>query len=253
VKTEVKNLEEIMNFPGEISAIGELAKDTAFSALYKLERPKIPFPISWRQKNTLPECAGRSEYNLTNSEGTIYLPRIPATKDNAVSAAHELMHFVLDMEGFPFVSSPQLNDPISPAMSDLLTDPVINQRLAPYEFDLKANYECLTGNAMDNLSRVENPPDRIARIQWVIQTVGLILEYEVITGHTRVGPYQTWFSRRYPNIGKEVAKRVEMIRGMGWNTPKKQVSVLLRLIKLYNLSHYGFVVDTHIHKGQQEP
>src|SRR5207247_1097610 len=83
-----------------------LDSSRSFRAFYDAERPRIVARTYWTNKLPMPPGIEAQAIRLpASSLQAIYLHRIPAVPGDALAVAHEMMHLVLDAEGFPFIAA----------------------------------------------------------------------------------------------------------------------------------------------------
>jgi hypothetical protein len=180
---------------------------------------------------------------LDTGDFVIRLKNIPARIKDAVKIAHELQHCLDDVNGFPHVGFRENKyENLSSAINSMIHDPIVNQNLGGYGFDLSQEYEKELKETLDQLKIIPpEPTDRLSRVRWIINYAGHILERESSLNKEVArmdNRFESWFDDNYPKIALEGRSLLEMIRGIGFDTPQKQSVLFKRIIQKYALRNY---------------
>lgn len=128
-------------FPEDI-VIGELLRSSKeFLTFYQRERGKIAGTVIWAQDLSLPKGIDYRSTRLPTGAQVIRLRRVPASLEDTMKIAHELQHLVLDTEGFPLTGAPPEFETVSSTLNSMVHDPLVDQRLKAYGFDLWHDYQ----------------------------------------------------------------------------------------------------------------
>jgi hypothetical protein len=224
----------------EAFALGRLLATTKpFRAFYDAERRKITGEISWT--NTLPMPAGLEAQAIrlpTSSVQVIYLRHIPAAPQEALAVAHELMHLVLDAEGFPFVASASQYQALAALLNSLGQDSLIDARLRQYGYDIAKKVQKEIKAALARLVRAEPPRDHVGRMMWVLNYAGQVLECSAATSEStgeQDAAFKRWFQTYHPTIAADGDKIIAEMRGLGFHTPDGMRVSFAWIIQRYQL------------------
>jgi hypothetical protein len=225
-------------FPEDF-VLDELLKlSTEFAAFYQAERGKITKPVNWARDVSLPVGIDYRCTTTPTGMKVIRLRRIPAILDDATKIAHELQHLLIDAEGFPQTGAKLQFETICSSLNSMVHDPIVNSRLQAYGFNLQADYENELKQTLSQLSAMPNAPtEHIARMHWIINYVGNILEWETICGtaNTHENEFQIWFDARYPDLAQEAQGLLALVKETGYDTPSKQTVLFKTIIRRYDL------------------
>jgi hypothetical protein len=217
-----------------------------FIAFYQEERPKIEGPLQWIQDPSLPEGIDYRSTTLDSGQRYVRLRRVPATLADATKIAHELEHFVLNSEGFPSTGARRQFEVLSSALNSMVHDPLVNSRLQPYGFDLRADYEQEIEETKRQLaSTTKSPTDHLDGMHWTINYVGHILEWRVAFDTTRADQpeFQRWFDARYPAVATRGHQLLSLVDTLGFDTSEKQFALLNEIIGRYRLAPWLIVMQ----------
>jgi hypothetical protein len=227
-------------FP-EDYVISELLKSSSeFIAFYGAEREKITKPVYWVRDLSLPVGIDYRCTKLPHGTQVIRLRRIPAIVVDALKIAHELQHLVLDYEGFVTTGATAQYENLSSSLNSMVHDPLVNSRLQVYGFDLLQDYETeLDENIRQLSNNSKSPVNPLDRVHWIFNYLGNILEWEVIRGETtnNKNKFLHWFDERYPDIAQEANDLIILVRDIGFDSPKKQITLFKTIIEKYNLKN----------------
>lgn len=234
-------------FPEEL-VIGELLRSSIeFRTFYQAERKKIVKSCYWAHNRALPvgidHRSGRlPDTKLQTKVQVICLRRVPAILEDAKSIAHELQHFILDIEGFPLIEAKTTKlVNITSALNSMVQDQIVDSRIQKYGFNLWKSYQKKLRMTYRILRSKPIPPaNHLDRMEWIFVYVSKILAWELACNKTleRVNKFQLWFNKRYPEIAKEAQKMLALVKEIGYDSPKKQSALFKEIIRRYNLGVY---------------
>lgn len=231
-------------FPEDF-VIGELLKSSKeFQAFYEAERKKILQPIHWAEDQSLPEGI---DYRVTrNQAGTqvIRLRHVPSRLGDASKIAHELGHLVLHSEGFPDTGADARFETVSSALNSMVHDPLVDSRLQPYGFDLRADYVREVEETFRQLESLPDPPsDHPGKMHWVFNYVGKVLDWELVSDEDdgASSEFELWFDARYPEVGKDAKDLLALVKSFGYETPGKMAELFKEIIQRYELRDIVFL------------
>jgi hypothetical protein len=219
---------------------GLLEQSRLFHAFYGAERPKIAADIHWTNKILMPQGIDVQAIRLPDSAlRAIYLRRIPAAPPDALAIAHELLHLVLDAEGFPFIVARSEHQPLAALINSAVQDPLIDARLLRHGFNIGKKIQKDIKAALASLHQAEPPRDRVARAMWVLNYAGQLLECEAAAvdgANEHVEAFTGWFSMRHPAIAAEGEELVADLRHAGYDTPELMRASFERIAQRYGLA-----------------
>lgn len=219
-----------------------LEQSEEFRAYYQGQRQKISRGLYWALDPTLPQGIDyRSSRYLWNGKQiqVIRLRTVPATVEDAFKIAHELEHFVLELDGFPLVSSSPKFENLASALNSMVHDPIVNSRLKKYGFDPRSDY--LTEAREDQVqltSLMRSPDDRIGRLRWMFSYVGKIIDWELVRNSSekeQKSEFQILFDAKFPIVARRGQKLLRMVKRIGFDTPGKQTKLFEQIIRKYRL------------------
>lgn len=200
-----------------------LAQSRPFRAMYEAERAKISAPLAWTNRLPMPPEIELQAIRLpASSQQIMYLRQAPVAPAHAFAAAHELMHLVLDAEGFPFVSARTEHQPLAALLNSLAQDPLIDARLAQYGFEIGKKAQKDVKAALASLQQAGPPLDRVTRLMWVLNYAGLLLECRAATpgsAQAQAGALIGWFGAHQPALMAEGDELLEAAQRIGYDTP----------------------------------
>lgn len=196
---------------------GILGSSKEFQGFYEGVRPKLKeFSIVLD-----PGLAGGKRASTTRTPDGRFIrirtPVVPAS--DARYLAHELMHFMLDDEGFP--SCGGLNDHnAASALNSAVVDPVVDVRLRQYGFD---ETDDRVSEIKSNRAQLKNvahsPQDLPRRAEWIANYLGILLDDAVLGEIPESKSFRQWFSSRYPDIASDAEKLAARILEIGFDKP----------------------------------
>lgn len=227
-------------FP-EKSFLKQIVKRSGnFKRFHESERNKIKFPITWLKDEAIPRgISGRNSYN--GKKGFMRLRNIPCKPEEDTLIAHELQHLLIYQEGFTAtIPKEKKYENFSGVLTSMLHDPIVNEKLKRFEFDLKKNYEDEDENSIDQLKENPTPKSELSKYQWIFQYVGRVLEWKVVYGSLNLNEnkFFSLFHKKYPEITQRGKELLEIIEEKGFNTPEKMRELLKFIITKFGLNGY---------------
>ncbi len=222
--------------------IGELLKSSKeFNAFYKAERDIITQPIKWIKNESLREA---SPARYSSIEGVIELRRIPAEMEDAMIIAHELQHAVIKSKGFPGTKCNESQYVyLSSALNSMTHDPLVNEGLQTYGFDLLDGFTKLMNLSLDELIKSSPPTSDSDKMRYVFKYVKNVLLWELIrVEEDSNSKIQLRFESLYPelaNVGREL---LALVKSIGYDTPDKMHKLLNEIVLRYRLGDYISIV-----------
>lgn len=226
-------------------AISEILRSSkAFSNFYMAERIQIAGTINWVQDLSLPKGIDYRKTTYSSGKRFIYLRRIPAPLEDAVSIAHELQHFILEDKGFPSVGCAKRQyerqyKNLASALNSMVHDPLVDIQLQTYDFDLYEKYEKEISKR--NLQEYpKSPPEHIGRVLWAINYASNVVDWELVRaeGDKDVSELQSLYDERFPDIAEMGQELLALVRRIGYDTPEKEHELFKEVIQKYKLSGY---------------
>lgn len=226
--------------PEEYALQNILTPGEPFQAFYKAERMKINEPIFWANNASLGgKTTGLAIRLPPLGTQVICLRQLPVRTEDAFTAAHEIMHLILDAEGFPFTAGlPEYQSLVGPLNSSV-QDPLIDARLQQYGFDLCKKYENEIEGAVSKVQRAVPPPHRLAKIMWIMNYTSTLLDWKATKDYCskiNIDAFEHWFNKNQPSIAAEGKQLASVIEQIGYDTPDKMEEVYKYVIKKYKLS-----------------
>ena len=223
-------------FPEEF-VIGKLLKSSKeFQDFYQLERKKIKHHLAWAKDTYLPEGIDFRCTRLSPAENVIRLRSVPAIAEDAFKIAHELEHLILDTEGFPLISAEIQYEDLASAINSMVSDLLVNARLAKFGFNLRLDYEREIAETKRQLERKPTPPlNRIDKFKWMLNYVSSLLDWELVSASKNRSEFQQWFDTKYPVIAARGKKLFAMVKRTGYDTPENQAKLFREIIRRYKL------------------
>lgn len=213
-----------------------------FKAFYDAERSKIKFPLVWVHNNSLSRgitAAHQTEY----AEGkilqhSIHLRTIPATKEDAVNIAHELVHAILDEEGFPgLIALDSTYREFAASLNSALHDPIVDARLAAYDFDIAEKYKREFTCDRGQLRSAILPHVRSDKLKWVANYLGKRLDIKFLSDYgVDDEGFLAWFHEKFPSISEESDRLMSKIESISFDTPGKMAQTLKAIVDDCGLS-----------------
>ncbi len=226
----------------EKEVLDELLKSSdCFKLYYGSKRMNIRKRIYWAFDLSIPYGINAAITRYETGERVIRLRRIPAELEDAFTVAHELEHLVLDEEGFiTTFSKEEKYETLSFTLNDILLDPLVNDRLEAYGFDLKGNFNKQWDEALKQVKGLQrHQQDNMIYTQWVFQLAEMMLEYEVAYKSEPEGLFTgNIFELRYKRLVKDAKRLTGFIKEKGFKTPAKQREIVLQLLCKYNLKKH---------------
>jgi len=221
--------------------IGELLKSSKeFKAFYKAEITKITRPIKWIKNEFLKE---ESPARYGHVKGVIELRRIPPKTEDAIIIAHELQHAVIKSKGFPgTIGTEAKYENLSTALNSMVHDPLVNEALQIYGFDLLGGFTKLKNKSLDALIKASPPTNDSHKMHYVFNYVKNILLWEIICVEED-NELQLRFESLYPELANKGQELLTLAKGIGYDTPEKMRKLIREIITKYRLSNYILEAD----------
>jgi len=222
--------------------LGELLKSSkVFRDFYETERGKIKKSVYWSSGEPLPPGIDRMRESST-TEHRIFLRPIPASPEDAIGVAHELVHLIMDDEGFPVVVYQDLKfRNICATINSMLHDPIVNARLRDHGFDILEHYESQKKEMVSYLKMNQDSlSDTSTRTGWVFNFASILLEREVaLRGQSKAkDSLPAWLEAEHPDISKEMQDLINLVSRIGYDTPEKQHRLYDVIIQRYRLQRH---------------
>lgn len=239
----------------EAFALGRLLTAAKpFRAFYDSERPKIVGDIYWTNSVPMPPGLEVQAIRLpTTKLQVIYLRQIPAAPQGALAVAHELMHLVLDAEGFPFVTSASQNQALAALLNSVSQDALIDARLRKYGFPIAKKVEREIRGALASLGHAAPPLDPLGRLMWALTYAGHVLECGAASSggvDEQLEPFRRWFHSHHPSITADGDAILAVMRRLDFTTPDGMHAFFAWITRRYRLSD-DFVISVTGHVGER--
>jgi len=233
-------------------ALGPLMQSDRFKKFYEIERPKIIKPITWTHDPNLPDGVNYRCTRSHNGEQIIRLKHVPISINEDMEIAHELLHLIVDAEGFPNVGyTDQRFENLGASISSMVHDVLVDARLAAYGLDMAQKYKKEIIDSRRQLNKISNAPtDRLGQLLWIFNYTSKLLDYEVAIKYA--GPFeddfQPWFEEKYPSIAQESHKLVETVNIIGFNTPSKMTALFSSILILFSVNQVLSIASANYNK-----
>ena len=239
------------DFP-EKFALGKLLKSSRnFQRFYSAERPKIQGEIHWIEDPSLPRGIKYRNTTYKIREGEeIRLIRSPlqfpirSTDDMII--AHELMHIIIEREGFLSVGfRDQRFESLASSLSSMVNDLVVDKRLKLYDFDLKRNTKKETRENYRNLRNKTSPSEMIDKLLWAFNYEGNVLNWYMVYEDepNKENHFKLWFDQEYSDIAQIGSEIDEIVARNGYETPEKTKALFQEIISQYDLNRFGLALE----------
>lgn len=156
------------------------------------------------------------------------------------AAAHEIVHLILDGQEFPGTKSPPGWEKVGSALSGLVLNPIIKDRLRHYELvHTSAHWTEILGPLFEWLEDQDQPAAPSPRYyHWIFRDAELLLICpQEITSRLR-----NLHRERFANIGREAEKIVEFLTEEAEDHPNTAFANLLRIRATYPLQIVGLLI-----------
>lgn len=215
-----------------------IAASKEFSNYYKSQRHKLTHPIIWAHDPSMPIGIGFNCTRISNGQKYIRLRTIPPAVVDAVKVAHEIEHLILDMEGFPNITTTPTYQGIGSALAAMLQDLVVDTRLISFGFDIRQKYFDEIADSIAQLEKITAAPsDRLSKIMWIFNFASKILDCGLFIGDSEEYPkFIQWFEGRFPEIAVSGREVCEIVRERGYESPEKMLRSFTAIIKKYKVS-----------------
>lgn len=158
------------------------------------------------------------------------------------AAAHEIVHLILDGQGFPGTKSPPGWKKVGSALSGLVLNPIIQNRLGQYELVYTAaHWKEILSPYFEMQERLRQPVcPSPAYYHRIFRDAELLLICP--DGITR--QLRNFHRQRFPNVGREAEKIAQFLTEEGEDHRDAAFANLLRIRATYNLQRVGLrIVD----------
>jgi hypothetical protein len=218
-------------------------------ALRRLRRPIHFEPL--KADALAVEVAGSSQ--LTDSEHHVHIAESLAVEDAEIVAAHEVMHGVLTVEGYPKMAHhTNANASVERELQSLsfqvlsvVVDPRIDSELETLGFNARRRHDAqvathLGPTALGNPRFAIPTAGSFDRIRLMCALVLLILQSDELTPTRIEAAYRAKAARWF---WKEAVALAERIRRIGWDTPECAAAAIRVLRDELGLGGAIFVYD----------
>lgn len=216
-----------------------IATDEQFKRVYDSERPKVRKPVVWVLDRSLPDGLwGRN--TTTDRAHFLRFPILPIPETEGQNVAHELIHLVVDGEGFPGIGykNRQLEN-LAAALSSAFHDPLVHLRLEDYGYDLSPELHDELAKFERELGRfctpLPPPSNQVDRLHWTFNFLQQIIEWD---RQTRGSPASdndvlAWIALQYPGMFMEAVALEKMSKRYGYDTPEKLQRLFVAILNRY--------------------
>jgi len=234
----------LQGYPERFAVGWLLSGSEQFARFYESERHRITGDLTWAEDTGLPTgVAARATCNSAGSS-VIRLREMPAPVEHAQLIAHELGHFLIDLDGFPALAARPDLDWIAAPLNSMLHDPLVGRLLGSHGFDIRAAYDAEVADARVHLDPKPIPPESSSgQLIWTLNYVSKRLDWDVVkdAGDSDCDGFCEYFRHRYPLLADTGDRVYELIQRVGFDTPTKMATVLSALRECFELSD-GFHV-----------
>ena len=219
--------EQGLNYFDESYALDEILKvDPAFKNFYENERFKVNKPIFFVQTHNT-----RSAASFGNLGDEVYIIASKHSKypaEDAIYVAHELEHLIFWSKGYKYIMSHNPNTRAHKFINDLIFDPLINNILLKYGFDIPSYL-----NLSDEI-QMKIKPIREDSLLLSTLIVKRCLDYRNLNPKTKIEDtnFYKWVNKNFPSViplGYEILKIIEDI---GLTSSHNNEVVMLKLDRL---------------------
>lgn len=196
-------------------------------------------PVSKMRSITAPDDFGILDTIIYMNDASISI-------EDLFIVAHEIMHCVLTKEGRSVVIFAKTigNRNLASCLQTMLEDPVVDSILQnKYKLDALSRYK----NDLDlikNVKCVEEPKDRLVRLNMAFNITNNILKWETISDPGTLNDWRAFLGRYRvcnPNVSKISDDIISIIRETGLGNAEKSRSAFQKIIEKYNLKDILFI------------
>jgi len=158
------------------------------------------------------------------------------------AAAHEIVHFILDGQGFPGTKSPPGWKSVGQALSGLVLNPIIGNRLRQYKLVYTpAHWKEIMTPYLEMQERLRQPVcPSPAYYHRIFRDAELLL----ICPDELTAQLRKWHQSRFTNIGPHAENLVKFLNEEGKDDRGSAFANLLQIRARYNLQRVGLrIVD----------
>ncbi len=126
----------------------------------------------------------------------------------------------------------------------MFQDPIVYQRLQKHGFDVWANYQSGTKEALMLLEKATPPKNHETTVLWISNYIGNILEWEIARSERsdiQGNSFQLRFDKLYPQIAIQGRSLLNFIQSIGYDSLSKIDFLLRGIIVRYNLGEWVMV------------
>lgn len=213
------------------------SSDAKFRNFYHKERQKISKPILFFSTNRL-----NSKMSYGNIDDDYYFiisthPQIPVSE--SIHMAHELEHLVLCSEGYKLVSfkdqSLNSNSRKNKMLNDMIYDPILNNRLISFGYDLSAYLDESDRIQMRTIGTDAKDEESIFLVMTLY--VKRVLDFRNI--YSNILPeeieFNKWVKYHYPEVIPKSMAILDVIYKFGLSNPTETEVSLKEILKLLNI------------------
>jgi len=222
-----------------------MANDKNFKRFFRENRNTIDLELLWFKSDNL--CSSMSYgVPIIKNYGQVAIignkNYAPIEIEKSLEVAHELQHIICCQEGYKFVRFKEgcgtETSTYPKAISDMINDPIVNNRIMKYNFNLYDYYKKADNIQMRSIGiypieKVLHENLIFITTLYVKKTLDLRNIYPDIKDEDV--EFNKWIKKYYPEvipISKQILKLVEVI---GYNTPEKTESIFGKVISLLGL------------------
>ena len=221
------------------------------------EHRSVVSRIRWVVDPDLPEGIRARSTQLVNvTDGSaievIRLARIPPEVEDEYMVVHEVMHHLVNAEGFKglgvFVRdhSPQERalESIASAITTMLHDPLVHDRLATvgYGEEVANEYDVEVTRERRILDNKTDPPDPFSRLHWGANYASKALDFRARHRPSDKDEFRRWFRRQFPEAAAVGERLLRIVDSYDVKRPNGVESALARIVHHFKLGHLMFVL-----------
>lgn len=214
-----------------------IAGSPDFRAFYEAERPRICSRLVWVQDWSLPVGVDFRVTHFAGDTHYIRLRRLPALSQDAPWIAHELIHVLMDEEGFPTLGTSMRFESLAAALSSMVADLVVEKRLASFGFDVSAQHIRELAESLRQLEPIHSEPTgSLTRLLWAANYAGHLLAAQPFGEPAELSRLRQLISTRFPQVAARAEELIDRVRRVGFDTPEQQSRLFSDIIDIYGLS-----------------
>lgn len=225
-----------------------LGHSERFSRYYMARRPQLNVTLFWAMDTGLPPGIDHYVTCMEGNRAVIRLRRIPPTIDDEFAIAHELQHLLVDEESFPVTAAEEQYEYLSSTLNAVLHDPLANERLRAFGFDLAAHFldeatRSQTSLTDNNGRPLPGPSNWVQQVHWTMNLLGLMLEHEAAFQTRQPSEFEVWFADCYPAVASEARRLLAMVHQIGYDTPAQCYEAFALLINELGLKEVVYLLS----------